>query len=83
MCGFDVPLAGALLLADDVKSITPALLLDNLRQELGERSALDRLLDQITLRERLAGRGPDEIDEARQLRHFWGRLFDVPAAPTP
>ena len=83
MCAFDVPLAGALLLADDVKSITPAPLLDSLRQELGERSALDRLLDQITLRERLAGRGPDEIVEARQLRHFWGRLFGVPAEPTP
>ncbi len=75
MCAFDVPLAGALLLADDVKSITPPLLLDALHRELSEQSALDRLLDQITLRQRLTGREPEEVGETQRLRGFWDRLF--------
>lgn len=77
MCAFDVPSAGALLLADDVKIITPPLLLDSLRQESSEQGALDRLLDQITLRQTLAGREPEQLEETQLLRRFWERLFDA------
>lgn len=75
LCAFDVPLAGALLLADDVKRITPPSLLDTLHGELRTQDALDRLLDQITLRPRLTGREPESVGETQRVRGFWDRLF--------
>lgn len=73
---YDVTSAGALLLADDVRSITPTGLLDELYRELVQEDALDHIQNQIALKQLRAGREVEEIEETRLLRRFWGRLFD-------
>ncbi len=73
--GYDLQVAGALLLAEDVREISPPDTLAELRSALETRNALERLIVQETCSRLLPDTDPEESAEVVALRSFWRRLF--------
>lgn len=73
--GYDLTMAGAILLAEDVKQVAPPGVLRQLRGELETGNALRLMTVQVSLGQVQTGRDVNEVEEVMLLRRFWSRLF--------